>query len=53
VLSGGYDRVWDGLSQLFDELAALDRANILGATAQKFYGIDPVRLTALGPQKAE
>jgi L-fuconolactonase len=53
VLSGGYDRVWDGLSQLFDELSTSDRANILGSTAQKFYGIDQVRLAALRPQKAE
>lgn len=53
VLSGGYDRVWDGLSQLFDELVVTDRSNILGATAQKFYGIDPVRLDALRSKKGE
>jgi L-fuconolactonase len=53
VLSGGYDRVWDGLSQLFDELGEGDRTNILGATAKKFYGIDQIRVAALRPQTAE
>lgn len=46
VLAGGYDRVWDGLGELFDELPASDRADILGITAQKFYRIDPARLAA-------
>jgi L-fuconolactonase len=53
VLSGGYARVWDGLSQLFDELPSVDRTNILGATAQQFYGIAPSRLAALGPRNGE
>ncbi|MCU1636296.1 MAG: metal-dependent hydrolase [Cryobacterium sp.] len=44
VLAGGYDRVWDGLSELFAELGDEDRSCILGHTAQKFYGIDDDRL---------
>jgi L-fuconolactonase len=50
VLSGGYDRVWDGLSELFDELGERDRANILGRTAQMFYRIDETRLASLAPK---
>lgn len=46
VLSGGYDRVWDGLSELFSELSAADRARILGATAIEFYRIDPLRIAS-------
>ncbi len=53
VLSGGYDRVWDGLSQLFDDLPSDDRRNILGATAQKFYRIDPARLAVLRRQQGK
>jgi L-fuconolactonase len=53
VLSGGYDRVWDGLAVLFAELSDEDRARILGGTAVDFYGIDPVRLAALAPQMGE
>ena len=48
VLSGGYDRVWDGLSELFGELPEADRARILGTTALEFYRIDPLRVAALG-----
>jgi L-fuconolactonase len=47
ILSGGYDRVWDGLSVLFAELSDGDRVEILGNTAVEFYGIDPIRLAAL------
>jgi L-fuconolactonase len=46
VLSGGYDRVWDGLSLLFDELPLGDRVSIVGATAEDFYGIDQTRIAA-------
>jgi L-fuconolactonase len=46
VLSGGYDRVWDGLTVLFDELPNADRARILGTTALEFYRIDPLRVAA-------
>jgi L-fuconolactonase len=53
ILSGGYDRVWDGLSALFGELAAADRTNILGETALKFYRIDPARLYALEPKNVK
>jgi L-fuconolactonase len=53
VLSGGYDRVWDGLTELFDELPEPDRINILGRTAEKFYRIDPIRLVAARSKKAE
>jgi L-fuconolactonase len=53
VLSGGYDRVWDGLGVVFAELSEADRRNILGATATKFYRIDPTRLDARGPKNHE
>jgi L-fuconolactonase len=53
ILSGGYDRVWDGLSLLFDELPAPDRISILGGTARNFYRIDPVRLGTLKAKKVE
>jgi L-fuconolactonase len=53
VLSGGYDRVWDGLSVLFGELSEDDRANILGHTAIAVYGIDPVRIALTEPPIAE
>jgi L-fuconolactonase len=46
VLSGGYDRVWGGLHELFDELPALDRDDILGGTATNFYRIDESRIAA-------
>jgi L-fuconolactonase len=46
LLSGGYDRVWDGLGVLFAELDAAERELILGETAIEFYGIDPVRVDA-------
>lgn len=48
VLSGGYDRVWDGLNLLFAELDGPDRERVLGDTAIEFYGIDPGRLEAAG-----
>jgi L-fuconolactonase len=53
VLSGGYDRVWDGLGVLFDDLPEADRGRILGATALEFYRIDPVRIASLGTQNGE
>jgi L-fuconolactonase len=53
VLSGGYDRVWDGLTVLFDELPDADRARILGETAIEFYRIDPARISALGAENVK
>ena len=53
VLSGGYDRVWEGLSVLFDELPGADRAKILGTTALEFYRIDEVRVVAAEAQNAK
>jgi L-fuconolactonase len=53
ILSGGYDRVWDALSGLFDELAEPDRDKILGATAIDFYGIDSARLAKAVALRAE
>jgi L-fuconolactonase len=51
VLAGGYDRVWDGLAPIFDELAPADRAQLLGGTAASFYRLDPAILAraSLGP----
>jgi L-fuconolactonase len=51
ILSGGYDRVWDALRGLCDELAERDRDNILGRTAIDFYRIDSARIAgALAPR---
>ncbi|CAN5140853.1 amidohydrolase family protein [soil metagenome] len=38
-LAGGYARVWDGLNEIFDDLAPADRDAILGGTAARFYSI--------------
>jgi L-fuconolactonase len=40
ILSGGYQRVWEGLSAIFDQLDREERRLILGGTAKRFYGID-------------
>ncbi|MEP7089032.1 MAG: amidohydrolase family protein [Nocardioidaceae bacterium] len=40
VMAGGYDRVWDGLSQVLADLDDTDRARVLGDTAAEFYAID-------------
>jgi L-fuconolactonase len=53
VLSGGYDRVWAGLTELFGELYESDRARILGETAVEFYRIDPLRLARAVREKPE
>lgn len=45
-LSGGYDRVWGGLCELFDELDAADRQAVLGGTAERFYAIGAEQLAA-------
>lgn len=44
VLAGGYERVWEALSAIFDELPAHDRDRIRGGTATEFYRLDPERL---------
>lgn len=41
LLAGGYERVWDGLSELFDELDPDDRDRLLSGTATDFYGLQP------------
>jgi L-fuconolactonase len=46
VLNGGYVRVWEELSRLFDDLPAGDREAIAGGTAARFYGIPQERLAA-------
>ena len=46
VLSGGYQRVWEGLSAIFAELNSEERRRILGETAKRFYGIDATALDA-------
>ena len=53
VLSGGYDRVWDGLSVLFDELPGSDRTRILGSTAIDFYRINAARIASAAPHFGE
>lgn len=49
TIAGGYDRVWDGLQEVFADLAPRDRERIFGETAIDFYQIDPARLAALEP----
>jgi len=44
VLAGGYVRVWEQLSILFDELSPAERDAMLRGTAAAFYGIPPERL---------
>ncbi len=44
VTAGGYDRVWDGLSQVLHDLDDRERARVLGGTAAAFYAIDPALL---------
>jgi L-fuconolactonase len=44
VLAGGYVRVWEQLSILFDELSPADREAILWRTAAAFYRIPAERL---------
>ena len=46
VLSGGYQRVWEGLSAIFTDLDPEDQSRILGGTAVKFYGIDASAVAA-------
>lgn len=52
VLSGGYERVWNGLGPLFAALDEADRDRVLSGTAIEFYGIDPQRIAALERSRA-
>jgi L-fuconolactonase len=45
VPNGGYERVWEGLSQIFADLDAAERSAILGETAERFYSIPEASLT--------
>lgn len=45
VLAGGYTRVWNGLTPLFDGLGQTEREWILGRSAADFYALDPARLS--------
>jgi L-fuconolactonase len=47
MLAGGYARVWDGLSPLFDELSESDREAMLGRTAAEFYRLHPVETSSV------
>ena len=49
VLAGDYEAVWQGLSPLFDELPADDRAAVLAGTATRVYRISADRLARLVP----
>ena len=42
-LAGGYHRVWDALSSLFDELDEDQRQAVLDGTATRFYALEPAR----------
>lgn len=46
ILSGGYDRVWDGLQQLIGELPAAAQSQLWSGSAIEFYGITPARIAA-------
>jgi L-fuconolactonase len=50
VQAGGYEPVWHGLSPLFDELPAADRAAVLAGTARRVYRISAARLARLTPE---
>ena len=39
ILSGGYDRVWDGLSEIFSSWTSEERSRVCGGTARDFYRI--------------
>jgi L-fuconolactonase len=47
VLNGGYDKVWNELSVIFDELSPDDRDNILSRTALEFYRVPSSRVEAV------
>ncbi|BFO17925.1 hypothetical protein SHKM778_43130 [Streptomyces sp. KM77-8] len=46
VLAGGYTRVREAVGDLLAPLAPDDRAEVLGGTAARFYGIDATLLDA-------
>jgi L-fuconolactonase len=43
VLAGGHRRIWEALSSCFDQLTPVDRAAVLGGTAQRVYHLPPPR----------
>jgi L-fuconolactonase len=53
LLSGGYTRVWEGLSELFATLDDHESDAIRGLTAATFYGIDPARIGALAAKSGK
>lgn len=53
LLSGGYERVWAGLGELFAWLDPAERASVLGATAMRFYRISADRLASIATRDAE
>jgi L-fuconolactonase len=47
LLAGGYERTWDAVTGLLEELLdPAELADVLGGTAADFYRIDPARLRA-------
>lgn len=46
MIAGGYDRVWDGLQEVFASLDETERERVLGGTAIDFYRLDPQRIAA-------
>jgi L-fuconolactonase len=53
ILSGGYDRVWDGLHELVSELPEADQRRIWSESAIEFYGIDATRVASAEHVKGE
>lgn len=47
ILAGGYDRCWDGITEVLADLSEAERAQLLGGTAVRVYGLN---LRAGGPE---
>lgn len=47
LLAGGYTATWSGIKPLLDNLNDIERENILGRSAFKFYGLSKTRLGLL------
>jgi L-fuconolactonase len=43
ILAGGYDRNWDGVSEVLGELSEGERTAVLGGTATRVYGLSVSR----------
>ena len=39
ILAGGYDRTWDAITEVLSDLSSHERAQVLGGTATRVYGL--------------